>query len=131
MCKMQYNFIDWDTFWVFVTCIYMYMHVEYSVICLSTFFVGTLEILALPILAILHMILVLAHVLKLTLHITWQFMQKDGENSSLFASCALMKHSSYSELLLSLFSVFFFCNFAYRALNRLYTDKCWCGNKLC
>lgn len=35
-------------------------------------------------------------------------MHEDGENSSLFASCALMKHSSYSELLLSLFLVGFF-----------------------
>lgn len=43
-------------------------------------------------------------------------MHEDGENSLFaFVSCALMKYFSYSELLLSLFSVLS-VNFAYRAL---------------
>lgn len=67
------------------------------------------EKLALPILAILHVILVLAHVLQWTLHITWQLMHESWENTSWFESVsyALMKHSSYKELLLSLFLVLF------------------------
>lgn len=69
-----------------------------------------------PILTILLVILVFGHVLQWTLHIIWHIMHEDGENSAFASvSCALMNHFSYSELLLSLFSVLF-VNFAYRAL---------------
>lgn len=90
------------------------MHVEYSVIC-QHFFRHSGNFV-LPILTILLVILALGHVLQWTLHITWQFMHEDEENSlSASVSCALMKHFSFREHLLSLFSVLF-VNCACRAL---------------
>lgn len=67
---------------------------------------------ALPILTILLVILVLGHVLQWTLHIIWQFMHEDGENS-LFASvsCALMNH--FQCFLLILHIVCFSCYFSF------------------